>query len=119
MLDKKLILEDVFDERGLEEPTTEKEDNALTPEEETSFHIGTISDLLNRYLELFSTLKAIAADEALDEGVKNVWESVSEDTAIAIGKLQGCLPLCANEKEGDLIAQGEEEAQKEIAPTEE
>lgn len=91
----------------------------LTPAEDTRFHVGTVSDLLNNYLSVYSTLKSIIASPELNADVAAVLESVSEDTAICIGKLQECLKLCSDGKDGEKITQGEQAVQKEIAPTEE
>ena len=123
-LKKKLILEELEEPKELpdviapiEIPTEQPVE--LTPAEETNFHVGTVTDLLNRYLEVYSSIKSIAADELLNADVKGVLESVSDDTAVCIGKLQECLKLCSDGNDGELISQGEQEIQKEVIPTEE
>lgn len=123
-LKKKLILEELEEPKELpdaiapiEIPTEQPAE--LTPAEETSFHIGTVTDLLNRYLDIYSSIKSISADELLDADVKGVLESVSDDTAVCIGKLQECLKVCSDGDDGELIARGEQEIQKEVIPTEE
>lgn len=123
-LKQKLILEELEEPKELPDAIAPIEIPAeqpveLTPAEETSFHIGTVSDLLNRYLDMYSSIKSISADELLDKDVKAVLESVSEDTAICIGKLQECLKLCSDGNDGELIAQGEQEIHKEVIPSEE
>lgn len=115
-LKKKLILEDLedevvskpADEVNLKPTPTETEIN-LTPEEEVNFHVGTISDLLNKDLELFNLINSIMTDSALKPEIHQVLESVSDDLAISIGKLQECLKVCSDDKDGQLINQGEKE----------
>lgn len=113
-LKNKLILEDLEDNETLEiephmiEGTVEGPSPDLTPEEETNFHFSSVSDILNRDLELYNLIGSIKVDSALNPDVHNVLESVQEDLAVSIGKLQECLKLCSETKVEDLIVQGED-----------
>lgn len=105
-LKQKLILEDFEDE--------ESQEVELTPEETTNFHVGTISDLLTKYLDVYSSLNSLIAGGELNGSINTALTSVSEDTAVIIGKLQECLKMCSNDSESmeagsAEIAESEEE----------
>ena len=102
-LKRKLILEE-FDEDTPTEPEVK-----LTPEEEVNFHVGTVSDLLNKDLELYNLINTLMSDPALRPDIHQALESVADDLAISIGKLQECLKMSSDEHDEILINQGEEE----------
>lgn len=114
ILKNKLILEELEDTEALEiepdmiEGTIEEPSPDLTPEEETNFHFSSVSDILNRDLELYNLIGSIKVDPALSSDIHEVLESVQEDLAVSIGKLQECLKLCSESKVEDLITQGED-----------
>ena len=86
----------------------------LTQQEKELFHSSLISDLLQRELDLFNTIKSYLSDpnDEVNESVKLTLESVSDDTAIAIGKLEQCLKDAVDEKTEDLMSQGEEDLEE-------
>lgn len=105
---QKLILEELEE---LTAPVVET-DAPLTPKEKNNFQMGSVSDLLNAYLGLYNQINALLNDPALDEGdTRTIIESVGEDTAIVVGKLQEALKASADSNQSDLINQGAEEAQ--------
>jgi SpoU rRNA methylase family enzyme len=119
-LSKKLILEELEDEVEVSVPDIIAETNSkLTEEEKENFHIGTITDILNKYLETYSSIKSIIALPDIKEDIKEALNSVSDDTALIIGKLQECLKLSSEGNDSELIAQGEQEVKNNNVETEE
>lgn len=116
-LTKKLILEDLLDDNTLEIPASEAETSetddepSLTPEEQSNFEVGTVSDLLNKYIDVFTNIKGVTCFPEMSETLRNILLSVSEDTAIIIGKLQEALKVGSSDEEEGLINQGQEAAQ--------
>lgn len=121
-LDKKLVLEAFADEQPsvpadpdlvLDIPAEElaNPDPELTEQEKELFHSSVISDLLTKELETFTYIKSVLADPdgQLDELARAVLESVSEDTATAIGKLEHCLNDVVDNKSEELINQAEDD----------
>ena len=47
----------------------ESQEVELTPEETTNFHVGTISDLLTKYLDVYSSLNSLIAGGELDDAI--------------------------------------------------
>ena len=86
-------------------------DQELTAQEKDLFHSSLISDLLTKELDLFNTIKSYLSDpnDEIDELVKLTLESVADDAAVSIGKLEQCLKDAVDEKTEDLINQGEED----------
>ena len=113
-LTKKLILEDLLDDKTLEIPAAEEAEVAeptLTPEEQSNFEVGIVSDLLNKYIDIFTNIKGDICFPEMSETLRNILLSVSEDTAIIIGKLQEALKVGSSDEEEGLITQGQEAAQ--------
>lgn len=118
-LKKKLILEDLEDEAQVDPDLiinapvveTELETPTLTPEEESNFNLTTVSDILNKDLELYNFIKVFINEPNLKEDVKSVLESVADDLAISIGKLQECIKLSADDSSESLMTQGENEVE--------
>ena len=108
---KKLILEELEDEKLTLETPTEVEPIKLTPAEEVNFHVSSVSDILNNYLQAYNQLNSYLTAPEFKEDIKNILESVLEDNAIIIGKLLEALKISADEHQQDLINQGLEEAQ--------
>lgn len=104
---KKLILEELEDEELTMEIPSQVSPVELTPDESKNFHVGSLSDILNMYLDNYNALNSyITAPEQYDEGVKQVLQSVLDDTAVIIGKLQGTLNLATGEEQSELINSG-------------
>lgn len=119
-LNKKLVLEAFADEQPsvpadpdlvLDIPAEELANPELTEQEKELFHSSVISDLLTKELETFTYIKSVLADPdgQLDELARAVLESVSEDTATAIGKLEHCLNDVVDNKSEELINQAEDD----------
>lgn len=102
-LKRKLILEGFDDDDPVESEVK------LTPEEEVNFHVGTVSDLLNKDLELYNLINTLMSDPALRPDIHQALESVADDLAISIGKLQECLKMSSDEHDESLMNKGEEE----------
>lgn len=108
---KKLILEELEDEELTMEIPTEVKPVDLTPAEETNFHVSSVSDILNSYLQAYNQLNSYLTAPEFKEDIRSILESVLEDNAIIIGKLQEALKSSADEQQQDLMSQGGEEAQ--------
>lgn len=118
-LKTKLILEDLEDDVQVDPDLiinapvveTELETPTLTPEEESNFNLTTVSDILNKDLELYNFIKLFINEPNLKEDVKSVLESVADDLAISIGKLQECIKLSDDDSSESLMTQGENEVE--------
>lgn len=108
---KKLILEELEDEQLTMEVPTEIKPVELTPAEETNFHVSSVSDILNNYLQAYNQLSSYLTAPEFKDDIRSILESVLEDNAIIIGKLQEALKSSADEHQQDLMGQGSEEAQ--------
>lgn len=109
---KKLILEELEDEELTMEVPSEVTPVELTPSEEINFHVSSITDLLNIYLEAYNKLNSYIAAPEFKSEIKDILESVSEDNALIIGKLQEALKGSSEKHKEDLINQGAEDAQE-------
>lgn len=108
---KKLILEELNDEELTMDIPSEVNPVELTPQETVNFHVSTVTDILNMYLQNYNTLNSYLANVyEYDEGVKEVLQSVLDDTAVIIGKLQGTLNISAGDSQTELIDSGTEAA---------
>lgn len=108
---KKLILEELNNEELTMDIPSEVTPIQLTPQETVNFHVGTVTDILNMYLQNYNTLNSYLADVyEYDEGVKEVLQSVLDDTAVIIGKLQGTLNISTGDSQTELIDSGAEAA---------
>lgn len=108
---KKLILEELEDEKLTMEVPTGVQPLKLTPDEEANFHVSSVSDILNNYLQAYNYLNSCLMAPEFKDDIRSILESVLEDNAIIIGKLQEALTSSASEPQQDLINQGAEEAQ--------
>lgn len=115
-LNNKLILEELEDNTILDDVNTAvASDNTDTPQlndsEINNFNLGFVSDILNKFLDLFNNIKSYDDNPAVKADIRSILDSVSDDVAVNIGKLQEAIKLCTEDNSGDLIAQGQTEAQ--------
>jgi hypothetical protein len=98
-LNKKLILEE------LDTPE-------LTEEEKEHFNISLTGELLTQFLPLYALVNQYIESEDVDESIKLILQSINEDLALIIGKLQESVKEALPEEQADLVRQGEEDSQE-------
>lgn len=110
--DEELNKEDIIEpDLVIDADKLDLDNQGLTEQEKDLFHSSLISDLLKQELDLFNLIKSYLNDpnDEIDEPVRLTLESVSEDVALSIGKLEQCLKEAVDEKTEELINQGEED----------
>lgn len=122
---KKLVLEELLDDEEVVDPvdadlTITQDDlgdaEELTDEERINFNVNLITDILKTELDVYSTLTAYLADDVVKDDARAVLESIADDVALVIGKLQSGFKSAAGDA-GDVVREGED-AIEEITPTE-
>lgn len=122
---KKLVLEELLDDEEIVEPVgadltitrTDLDDTEeLTDEERINFNVNLITDILKTELDVYSTLTAYLADDVVKDDARTVLESIADDIALVIGKLQSGFKSAAGDA-GDVVREGED-AIEEITPAE-
>lgn len=114
MMNQRLILEalEEIDDIDSDAEKLNTDDQQLTDNEQINFEVSTITDLLNKHLDIYSTLTSLISqgdtDQNVSEKIKVILQSVSEDEAVIIGKLQQSLKEVSPEHIQDTMTVGED-----------
>lgn len=113
-MNQRLILEalEEIDDIDSDAEKLNADDQQLTDNEQINFEVSTITDLLNKHLDIYSTLTSLISqgdtDQNVSEKIKVILQSVSEDEAVIIGKLQQSLKEVSPEHIQDTMTVGED-----------